>query len=106
MGASEYLDFSSLNVTPIAIFAGHVHFDGYYQYSVNAYNGYIYVIATTCDAYGNQPKGSSATRTPKTVNEQAFDIISINKADRLITITRIGAGSDRAFTYSDYHPVS
>lgn len=106
IGASEYLDFSSLNATPIAIFAGHVHFDGYYQYSVSSYNGYIYVIATTCDAYGNQPKGSSATRTPKTVNEQAFDVISINKTDRLITTTRIGAGSDRTFTYSDYHPVS
>lgn len=105
IGASEYLDFSTVNAIPVAVFSGHVHFDGYYQYSASAYNGYIYVIATTCDAYGSQVVGS-VDRTAGTVNEQAFDVISIDKTNRLITMTRIGGGSDRTFTYSDYHPVS
>ena len=94
-------NYSDVDAVPIAIFSGHVHFDGYYQYSHQNYSGYVYTIATTCDAYGSQVVGT-VDRTAKTVNEQAFDVISIDKTNRLITMTRIGGGTDRTFTYSDY----
>lgn len=101
IGVDEWLDFSNLNATPIGVFSGHVHFDGYYQYTNANYNGYIYVIATTCDAYGTQVVGSE-DRSAGTKNEQAFDIVSVDKSNRKIYMTRIGAGDDRTFTISSY----
>lgn len=96
-------NYSDVDAVPIAIFSGHVHFDGYYQYSHQDYSGYVYTIATTCDA-GSKVVGT-VDRTAQTINEQAFDVISIDKTNRLITMTRIGGGADRTFTYSDYQTV-
>lgn len=101
IGADEYINYSNVNALPIAVFSGHVHLDGHYQYSVGAFTGYIEVIATNCDAYATQPVGEQ-DRTPGTVNEQSFDVISIDRTSRTIYMTRIGYGSDRTFTYYNY----
>ena len=59
--------------------------------------GGIPIIATTCATYNEECGGLD--RTLGTVNEGAYDVYVINKNTRTISITRIGAGSDREFTY-------
>lgn len=86
-------DYSKLsNVTPIAVFGGHAHID----YSFNTPGG-IPVILTTCDS--DIQEGGGLTRTRGTTTEQAFDVVSINYDTRTIKLVRVGAGSDRTFTY-------
>lgn len=86
-------DYSELsNVTPIAAFGGHAHID----YSFNTPGG-IPVILTTCDS--DIQEGGGLTRTRGTTTEQAFDVVSINYDTRTIKLVRVGAGSDRTFTY-------
>ena len=86
-------DYSNLsNVTPIAAFGGHAHID----YSFNTPGG-IPVILTTCDSDIQESGG--LTRTRGTTTEQAFDVVLINYDTRTIKLVRVGAGSDRTFTY-------
>ena len=62
----------------------------------------IPVISVTCDA-NNDPYLSSAVLTARasgTVNEQAFDIITINTGDHTISMKRIGYGFDRVIQYN------
>lgn len=75
---------------PIVI-SGHMHED-----SAIVVDGLNYVGVTT-DNYSIEEGG--ITRTYGTVNEQAFDIVSIDKTNRKIYLTRIGGGSDREISY-------
>lgn len=59
--------------------------------------GGIPIIATTC-ATSDEELGE-INRVEGTVSESAYDVYVINKNARKINITRIGAGSDREFTY-------
>ena len=82
----------------IAIISGHCHYD----YSETSANGYP-IIATTCDAYGQQitiQGQTPLTRTPGTVSEQAFDVVHIDTSAKKVYMTRIGAGNDREFSYT------
>ena len=76
----------------IAAFGGHAHID----YSFNTPGG-IPVILTTCDSDIQESGG--LTRTRGTTTEQAFDVVLINYDTRTIKLVRVGAGSDRTFTY-------
>lgn len=76
----------------ICTLSGHFHADGDVRTS-----GGMPIIATTCDAWRNEY--SSLSRTKGTVSEQAFDVVSIDKTNRKIYLTRIGAGTDRVFDY-------
>lgn len=81
----------------IAIVTGHVHRD----YSIVSSKGYP-IIGTTCDANGLHASlydPVNTVRTAGTTTEQAFDVYHIDTANRKIYVTRIGAGSDREFTY-------
>jgi hypothetical protein len=73
-----------------AVLSGHVHFD---------YNGMtdsmVPVIFTTCDRWkSNEDEG--------TINEQAFDIDTIDYTNKLIVCRRIGRGKSRIIHYTPY----
>lgn len=74
--------------------AGHVHMD----FDITT-TGNIPVIFTTTDNMRAEKSDSGLTRTEGTISEQAFDVFSIDKTNRKIYATRIGAGSDREFSY-------
>ena len=82
--------YGSMNASLIAVFAGHTHHDNAIKEATNGYN----IIATTCDA-----RTGEYTRTAGTTSEHAFDLVFINTSSRTITMKRIGAGSDRVFSY-------
>ena len=52
---------------------------------------------TTTDNAGAEI--GSLNRTIGTINEQAFDVFTVNLDTNQINITRIGAGSDRLITF-------
>lgn len=81
----------------IGIVTGHVHRD----YSITSEKGYP-IIGTTCDANGLQASlydPANPTRTSGTTTEQAFDVYHVDTSNKKIYVTRIGAGSDREFSY-------
>lgn len=98
IGEDKYLDYSSLNFTPICFITGHVHFDGIYEYSVSGLNGKIKCISTTTDS---SEEYGGLNRTFGTKDEQAFDVISINTTSKKIYFTRYGAGKDRTYLYNN-----
>ena len=85
-------DFSSKESDVIGIFSGHIHLDG----EVTTTAG-IPFIATTCDAY--REEFGKLIRENGTITEQAFDVVQIDRINRKIYMTRIGAGNDREFSY-------
>ena len=88
---------SNTKCTVAGIIAGHCHRD----YSGTADNGLL-LIATTCDANGTLASNYdpvSSNRTAGTTSAQAFDVVNVNPITRTIKLIRIGAGSNREFTY-------
>ena len=85
-------DFSSKEGDVIGIFSGHMHLDG----AITTTAG-IPFIATTCDAY--REEFGKLIRENGTITEQAFDVVQIDRINRKIYMTRIGAGNDRDFSY-------
>ena len=88
--------YSSLDCKIAAIICGHAHVDAIVSTNYN-----FKIIATTCDSGGANAAydWNNPTRTAGTTEECAFDVFSIDTANRTIKITRIGAGSDRSETY-------
>lgn len=87
------------NVTVVCMITGHTHIDGSLTTS-----GGIPCICTTTDSYqlNYELVDGTPTATPRarnTVNEQAFDVIQFDFANRNIYCTRIGYGADRQFSY-------
>ena len=73
---------------------GHNHED-----AMGIDNNVVY-FKTTCDAhYNDDYEHLGYKRDAGTVYEQAFDIICINKQTQHIDLIRVGAGSNRGFTY-------
>lgn len=91
-------DYNALNRgKAIALITGHVHYD-----CDTTSNGILVVGTTTAslNEESNKQTGEPAlARTVGTVSEEAFDVISVDKANRKLHFTRIGAGSDREFNY-------
>lgn len=71
--------------------AGHAHNDEHAMISG------VNVITIDADCF-LQTTGSAA-RTKGTISEHAFDIFTVDKANRTIYATRIGAGTDRTYTF-------
>lgn len=79
--------------TVVAVFCGHNHRDR----AILSPAGYP-VISLTCDAGGSSSWDWDAdhrTRTEGTTEEQAFDVVQINRKTRTLYLTRIGVGKDR-----------
>ena len=88
-----------INCEIIALVTGHCH-NNHNEYDPTL--GYL-IMSTTCDASGRQATldQTNPTRTAGTTLEQAFDIITIDRANKMLYTTRVGAGSDRSIRYLD-----
>lgn len=94
MESQAVLDmFESYKENVICFVQGHAHMDGVFM----AYDGAVPIIITDTDAMN--PVGANVTATVGTVTEQCFDVFVINKAERTISCTRVGRGSDREISY-------
>ena len=86
--------YDNISAKIAGLIVGHCHYD----YSIVTENGYP-VIATTTDAYDLSDNVLGPTMEAGTTTEQAFDIYHIDTVSRKIYTTRIGAGSNREFSY-------
>lgn len=78
------------------IVSGHAHHDQYYTID----GKFPLIITTALNAWQeSQTQGTPLERTWGTDTEFAFDVFHIDTANRQIKVTRIGAGSDRTFSY-------
>lgn len=85
-------DFSNSNGQVACFIGGHTHKDE----SFTTTDGVPVIISTTDNAGAEV---GTLVRTIGTTSEQAFDIFTIDTSERKIYATRIGAGSDRQFSY-------
>lgn len=104
--AKGTLSYTGNNVTLSADFSGSTsrlicHLSGHSHDDESHVDNGVLSICTVCDAYYTSPSGY--TRGYSTITEQAFDVFCITKdtgsGDGSIEIIRIGAGSDRSFTF-------
>lgn len=77
----------------VGVFSGHNHADkmvntGYEQ--VTTMSGYVDESMASTEETG---------RTYLGIDEMAFDVVTVNKATKKVTLTRFGCGSDREYTY-------
>ncbi len=86
-------DFTNANGEMICLLTGHIHND----YSLEA-EGYP-IICTQCDAYGGSNQNPAVTRSLGDYTEDIIDLFFIDTTAKTIKTIRIGAGSDRSFTY-------
>lgn len=81
-----------------AIFGGHTHIDADFVTS-----GGIPIVLTDCDTRQTFTETSSgsgvANHAVGTINEQCFDITTIDYANKTIKCVRVGRGSNRTITY-------
>ena len=78
------------------IISGHAHHDQDYMVD----NKYPIIVTTALNAWNESTtQGTPLTRTWGTDTEFAFDVFHIDTANKQIKVTRIGAGSDRTFSY-------
>lgn len=85
--------WNNINADFIGIIAGHTHLD---YSTTEPVNGYL-LIACNCDTLAGNNSGY--TRTAGTTSEQSFDVFHIDKANKHLYATRIGAGSNRDWAY-------
>ena len=69
---------------------GHVHYD--YKFATD---GGIPIVLTDTDSYRSVPSG--VTASIDTVNEQCFDVITLDYTNNKVKCVRIGRGSDRTY---------
>lgn len=86
------------SVTPIAWIVGHTHRD-YSETITSALGNDLLVICTTTDCYTYGNTESGYTMTLGTNTEQAFDYFQVDTYNKTIKATRIGAGSNRSWSY-------
>lgn len=85
-------DYSGTNLQMIGAFCGDTHVDLFMRT-----NGGVPIICTTTDSTDEE---GGLSRTTGTINEQAFDVVVINRTTEKIYCNRIGAGSDREYNFS------
>lgn len=91
--------WEQMQCTFIGIVCGHVHRD--YATTDSTY-GYP-IIATSCDVGGTGRTQYDPVNgaTPGTTDEHILDVFVIDKENKTINTIRIGAGSDRTFSYGN-----
>ena len=91
--AAKTGDFASAKGDLIGWFGGHYHAD-----DITVRNGVTY-ITTIADCMSVWDIPNVPTKEVGTTSEQAFDVVTVDRTNRRVNLTRIGAGSDRSFTY-------
>lgn len=80
----------------IAVFQGYTHFDRIIK-GLDSSVGNLPIISTVCDKntmQNNVDEGWTINRAKGTINEQAFDVVIVNKATKTIKLVRIGAPAE------------
>lgn len=83
----------------IAMFAGHIHWDKIDTTTMACPIITIIAAGATPSEHHKMEEESTPTRTFDTNTETSFDVVTINKATRTISCTRIGAGESREIQY-------
>lgn len=91
--ASVSVDFTGHPHDVIANIHGHGHYDGKWTD-----NGIPLIQTLDCLARNDYP-GTMPDRPYPALQEDAWDVFTINRSKRKIYVTRFGAGSDREFSY-------
>lgn len=91
---SVSVDFKNAQGEIIAVFAGHVHEDTIDTETLDC--PLITITAGGADTNNNKP---AYNRPFGTSLETSFDVVTINRATKMIYCTRMGAGSDRSVSY-------
>lgn len=97
-GAWDYVSVScnftgKHNGKIVGFFCGHSHGDSI----VTAETPYP-VVTIASDAH-SLAADSGVTRTVKTVTEHAIDFVTVNRSAKTVSLTRLGAGADRSYSY-------
>lgn len=95
IGSYGNVNFANASGEVALWITGHRHKDVTAQLA----DGTPVVITTTCNA-GAELGGLD--RTVGTVNENAFDVVSIDTTNKKVYLTRIGAGQDRTLSYGGH----
>lgn len=82
--------FSHTKAELVMYLCGHNHTDAH------AYESGVLHVSTSCDAYY---KDGGLTRMVGTENESLFDLFLVDKDKKTVQVFRVGAGSDRQFSY-------
>jgi hypothetical protein len=91
--ASVNVNFSSQGtMSLIGNFGGHCHYD-----TAQKVDGVNYV--TSMADYISKWRPEQPDMTAGTYTEMAFDIMTVDKVERKVNLTRFGAGSNRVFNY-------
>lgn len=88
-------DFTGKGGSVIGCFSGHEHIDRVNYNRPSGININFYeMLNDSLDVWSTAPK-----KTKGTTSEHSFNVISINKSTKKVTLTRIGAGSNQSYTY-------
>ena len=89
-------DFSSGHPAQlVGFFAGHVHRD---TMDTDSYAWPVVTITSDADLSYDE---TEAERTLGTDREHALDIVTIDRENGLVSLTRLGVGGDRAFSFGE-----
>ena len=94
--------YDSASCTVAGIYSGHSHRD-YFGYSEKGYA----LVSTTVNASSaalSKYDLENPTRPTNTVKEETLDVVFLTPAENLIETIRIGAGSNRTYTYQSNAP--
>lgn len=92
------VNFADAKGEVIAMFTGHTHQDLVYAASDYGYACPVIVITTAgADVRGNN---TNYNRVVGTATETAMDIVTVDRLNKKIYCTRLGAGVDRIISYS------
>ena len=92
--ATVNVDFTRTTGKFIASFSGHTHLDE------DGVDDGTLQINTYCDAMYNDDPNYKTSRTRNTINEQCFDVVSIDFDNNTVKCVRIGAGAKEERDYS------
>lgn len=86
-------DFSNAKGNLVGYFHGHIHSD-----SLNTTKGFP-IVGTRSDAVEEYTEELRNERVAGTITEQSFNVFTVNKKNKTIYATKIGAGADREISY-------
>lgn len=95
------VNFADAQGEIIAMFAGHVHED-----TVDTETLDCPIITITATGASENEGNPNYNRPFGTDEEMSFDVVSINRATKMIYCTRVGAGVDRAVSYDKALPAT
>lgn len=89
------VDFSNAQGEIIAMFAGHIHED-----TIDTETLECPIITVAAGGASANEGNPNYNRPFGTSLETSFDVVTINRATKIIYCTRVGAGSDRSVSYA------